>query len=161
VALALGSLALLPERVAVHFGARGLPDNWASKETNAVTGVALQTVLFAVLYLVPRLVSVVPPGWVNLPNREYWLREDKRPATLARISAYLWQMGAALNVFMLCVGLLALHANLSAPVRLDLPLFFGALMAYLVYTVGWCVAFYRAFRLPGSPGRESAASPRG
>jgi hypothetical protein len=157
VALSVGSLALLPDRVAIHFGARGLPDNWAAKETNALITIALHTVLFAFLYLTPRLVSVLPVGWVNLPHREYWLREDNRLAALERISAYLWQMGAALFVFMLCAGLLALQANLANPVRLDLHLFLGAMAAYLVYTIGWCVAFYRAFRLPKSPGAGAVA----
>jgi len=153
LAVDLGSLAALPDRVAIHFGPRGMPDNWASKETNAALMVGLHTLLFALLSLTPRLIAVVPVGWVNLPHKEYWLRKDRRPDTLARIAAHFWTLGAALFGFMLWVGVLVVLANRSQPVCLDLPWFLGGLGAFLAYTAWWCVRFYRAFRLP--PGEDA------
>lgn len=153
VAFSLGSLAVLPERVAIHFGGRGLPDNWASKEANALLLVGVHTLLFALLHLTPRLIAIVPPRWVNLPHKHYWLSAENRPVALIRVSTHMWRLGTALFLFMFLAGMLTLLANLSDPVRLDLPLFLVALGLFLAYTVAWCVGFYRAFRLPvaGTP----------
>lgn len=156
LAVTLGSLPLLPDRIATHFGARGLPDDWGSKESNALLLVGVHTLLFALLYLSPRLVMVVPPRFVNLPHKEYWLRPENRPVTIARLSVHLGRMGTALFLFMLVGGVLVLQANLAEPVRLNMPLFLGALGVFLAYTVGWCVCFYRAFRVPAGPAAGTA-----
>ena len=125
VAFSLGSLAVLPERVAIHFGGRGLPDNWASKEANALLLVGVHTLLFALLYLTPRLIAIVPPRWVNLPHKHYWLSAENRPVALIRVSTHTWRLGTAL--FTSCSSRHAdALANTSDPVRLDLPLFFVA-----------------------------------
>ncbi len=148
LALDAASLALLPDRVAIHFGAHGIPDNWASKGTNVLLLSGLHTVLFAVLYLVPRLAAVVPARWVNLPYRDYWLAEPRRGETLRRIGDYSWELGAAVFGFQFWAGALTLAANLSEPVRLHVPLFLGGLGLLLGYTAWWCVRFYRTFRRP-------------
>ena len=51
-------------------------------------------------------------------------------------------------VFLFAVSSLALLANLSWPVRLDLRVFLPSLALLIAYTLWWTIAFYRAFRLP-------------
>ncbi|NVZ08271.1 DUF1648 domain-containing protein [Allochromatium humboldtianum] len=47
--LALESWNLLPERVAIHFGAGGVPDGWGSSLTATGLSVGLSLLLFGVL----------------------------------------------------------------------------------------------------------------
>lgn len=148
LALALGSVAWLPERVASHFGARGLADGWMSRGGYVLTMVLMQTAFLAVFLGSHRLVFAVSPRWVNLPHKDYWLQPERRAVTQAMLATWLARMGAGFFLLMALTSLLTVQANLSEPARLDMPLFWAALGLFTAYTVGWCVGFYRAFRVP-------------
>lgn len=150
--LALVSLAILPERVAVHFGAGGIPDGWAAKETNFLLMLGIHTLLFCSLYFTPSLVSKVPVKWISLPNRDYWMLPENRSRAVQTLSRFMWQMGTALFLFLLLAGLLAIRANLSNPVRLDERVLLVGLAVFLGYTVFWTLALIRAFRIPKKRG---------
>ena len=148
IVLTLGSLAVLPERVAIHFGARGAADNWASKETNTALLIGTHVLLFALLIVSGRLATMLPARWVNLPNKQYWLQDANRERARALVEAWTMRLGTALFVLLLGLGVLTVQANLSEPVRLNLRLFLPMVGLFLLYTVWWVVRFYRAFRVP-------------
>jgi uncharacterized membrane protein len=150
VAVTLVSLAVLPERVATHFGAGGMADGWASNQVNALITTGVHVILFCCFYFTDRLIFLFPPSLVNLPNKEYWLDPANKPRTIEKIQGLMWNLGAVMFLFLLVLGLLALQANLAKTVRLNEPVFFAALGALLVYTIGWLVVFYRTFRIPGN-----------
>ena len=64
----------LPDRIAVHFNAKGAPDNWGDK-SNFATFYPLFTLAFNALFLfiVPFLIRKSPESIVNMPDKEYWL----------------------------------------------------------------------------------------
>jgi len=146
--LTLVSLAILPERVAIHFGTGGLPNGWATNLTSTLGMMGFHILLFCILYFSPRLIAAVPSKWISLPHRDYWLTPERRPQTIEKFRRYLWQFGAAVFGFMLCAGLLTVHANLSVPIRLNERLFLIALGGFLVYTAYWTIALLRTFRMP-------------
>lgn len=148
VAVTLVSLIVLPERVAIHFGAGGVPNGWASNLVNALLMTGTHALLFCLLYFSPRLVVIFPAWCINLPHKEYWLKPGNLPKTQEKLNHFMWQFGAAIFLFFLVVGLLALQANLVDPVRLSLQVIYPVLGLFLLYTIGWLIAFYRAFRLP-------------
>lgn len=148
VILAVVSLAILPERVAIHFGWGGMPDNWASSSFNTLFLIGLQTVLFLTLYFSPRLVGIVPARYINLPHKEFWLAPENRARFQAKFTALMHCFGAALFVFLFAVGWLSIQANLSQPVRLQERPLFILLALFLAYTLAWVVVFFRSFRLP-------------
>ncbi|MET0068424.1 MAG: DUF1648 domain-containing protein [Candidatus Thiodiazotropha sp.] len=146
--LAILSLVMLPDRVAIHFGQGGMPDGWASNLTSTLIMLGLHTLLFCSLYFSPRLLVSAPAKWISLPNRDYWLKPEHRAQAVAILSQQMWQFGTVLFLFMLFVGLLTLKANLSDPVRLDEVPLIVALVIFLVYTAYWTFALLRAFRIP-------------
>lgn len=148
IALALASLAWLPDKVAIHFAWSGNADGWAARLDSVLLTLGLDTLLFLTFWLSPALLRRTPLKWVNLPNRAYWLSPERREATIARVSARLWAFGTVLFLFLLAVGLLTLAANRADPVRLDQPLFLVALALFLAYTLYWTVALGRDFRRP-------------
>jgi len=148
LAAALSSLFLLPARVAVHFGPGGLPDGWGSSTTHVAFLVGLHLILFGVFFFGHRLVLRIPPRWVNLPHKDYWLAPANRARAAARLRVFLDAFGAALFLFLLAVNLLSIQANLREPIRLDMRLFWPVMLAFAVFTVVWVAASYRAFRLP-------------
>lgn len=148
VLLWLVSLVILPDQVAVHFGHGGMPDSWASKEWNALVFVLLEIPLFLLLWYAPSLPLGLPPRFVSVPNKQYWLREENQPAFKQKMQYLMAQFGTAFFLFFFCIGVLTLQANLSEPVRLNERAFFPALFLFLVYTVVWSIGLIRSFRVP-------------
>ena len=148
VILALAALAVLPDQVAMNFGASGVPNSWVAKETYALIMLATSIPVFLLLFYCPRLMMKCPPSSMNIPNKDYWLSEENKPALKKKCENFMNQFGAAFFVFMFVVGLLVVHANISKPVRLNEGAFFTGLAAFLIYTVIWIVGIYRSFRIP-------------
>jgi uncharacterized membrane protein len=157
VVLAVVSLALLPPWVDIHFGLNGMADNWAPRSVNTLFFIGTNTFLFFLLYFTPRPVFLFPIRWINLPNKDYWLRLENKARTVGMFSSLMWEFGTALLLFLFVVELLAIQANLSQPVKLNEKFFFAALILYLFYTACWCIKLFRAFRLPRE--MESAKRP--
>jgi len=146
--LSLTSLAVLPDRVAMHFGLGGAPDGWASSSTCTLMLLGTHAFVFCSLYFSPKFLAVAPSKWISLPNRDYWLSSQQRSRAVEMFSHYMWQFGAAIFLFMFFVGLLTLRANLSDPVRLDEGALLTAVVIFFAYTAYWLVALLRAFRAP-------------
>jgi len=149
LALMLVSLLMLPDQVAIHFGAGGRPDGWASKWTHVLLFVLIELPLFALFMLSGRLTLGVPAKWLSLPHKDYWLKPENRAELQARFGALMQEFGCALFGFLLVVGLLTLDANLSEPVRLDENLFLAAFAAYMLYVLYWLVKLVRRLKPPG------------
>jgi uncharacterized membrane protein len=148
VVLGLVSLVLLPPRVAIHFGSGGTADSWAPSCVNTLFFIGMNAFVFLILYLTPRLVFRFPARWINLPNKDYWLRSENRARTVGMFSSLMWEFGSALFLFLLAVQLLTIQANLSQPVKLNERIFLPALILFILYSVYWCIKLLRAFRLP-------------
>jgi len=156
--LAAVSLAVLPDRVAIHFVLGGHPDSWAPAWFNALLFAGMDGLLSVMIWLTPRWAFAFPDRWINLPNKAYWLAPERRPEAQARLARAMVEFGTALLLFMLVVSALVIKANLSDPVRLDEKPFLGALALFLVFTVFWLVRLYRTFRIPES-GASGAVEP--
>jgi len=152
-------LILLPERAASHFGPGGAPDSWASKETFMLLMLGVQTFMLILFLAMPAIVPKVPRSLVNLPNKDYWLREENRPALRAKLRAFSYEMGIALLALLFAAGLLTLQANLSDPVRLNPAIFILLPVALLIYTIIRGMRFLSGFRLPGRTDRKTPANP--
>lgn len=148
VAVTLIALAVLPDRIATHFGADGRADGWAPNYVDALIMTGVHVLLFISFYFSPQLMLMFPAKWINLPNKAYWLQPAVLPRTKAMMSTLMRQFGFALFLFLLVAGLLSLQANMARTVRLHLTVFYPAVGAFLIYTVWWTIVFFRAFRLP-------------
>lgn len=158
IALALVSLVVLPDRVAVHFGRGGFPNGWAPGTVHSLTTLGIYTFLFFALYFAPRLTSGIPAKWVNLPHKDFWLAPENRPRAEARIARLMFQFGTAVFLFLFVCNLLVLQANLADPVKLDERVLFPFLLLFLGYILVWGFQFYRSFRLPKGKVAASPAS---
>ena len=146
--LAVIALIIAPSPMAIHFGPGGYPNGWAPAHVNALIMSGTNTLMFVIFYFAPALIRKTPARWVNLPNKNYWLKDENRAGMEKILAGQLHLFGSATLLFMFMIGLLALQANLSNPVRLREDLFFWVLGIYLVYTVYWTIKLIMAFRLP-------------
>ena len=65
VLLALLSLLILPERVAIHFGLGGLPDSWASNLNSTLLMLGVHALVFVSLYFSPKLLATMPSRCIS------------------------------------------------------------------------------------------------
>jgi len=148
IILIIVSLIILPSEVAIHFGRGGIPNSWASKEFNALVLFAIELPLFVLFFFAPYLTLKIPSKLISLPNKNYWLREENRPKAGEKLSSLISEFGFALFAFMFCIALLTIEANLANPVRLNESIFFPIFIAFMIYTVYWCVKIILSFKAP-------------
>jgi uncharacterized membrane protein len=146
----------LPERVAIHFGSGGLPDSWASNESNLAISVFLYIFLATVFIAVPRALKYIPVRFISFPNREYWLAEERRELTIKQIGGLFNMYGAALMIFFLVLGYFVFRANISDPVVLNEGAVWVSAALLLVFTIVWLFVLFRRFRLPGQRSTNGA-----
>jgi uncharacterized membrane protein len=135
----------LPDKVAIHFGSSGIPNNWVSNETNLVIGVCLHALLLSFFLVIPFLINKLPIRFVNLPNKEYWLSKERADTTVSLIGGFLYILGIAFIIFFIILGYFTFHANMSTPVILNESAVWGIAVCLLLFTVGWLFLFYRKF----------------
>src|SRR5436190_6095296 len=71
--LLAGSVPMLPERVATHFGPDGLPNGWTARESFVATMALVVVLPVAFMQGIGLVVGRLPPSLINLPTRDYWL----------------------------------------------------------------------------------------
>ncbi len=135
----------LPDVVASHFGASGSANGFMSRTAYLGSMLAVVVVLPLVVALAGRLASVLPPRWVNLPNKAYWLAPERRGATLEALSRRTGWLALFLLAFLCFVHWLVVQANANATKQLPQVPFFVGLALLLAATVGWVIALHRRF----------------
>jgi uncharacterized membrane protein len=142
------SYVILPDEVAIHFGRGGRADSWAPKEINFLLFLGIDILLFLLFWYSPALVMKTPAKWVNLPHKFYWLAEENKPLTRQKMESLMSEFGIAFFVYFFFISILTVDANLSDPVKLKESLFLAFLIIFLIFTVYWCIKFYKSFRVP-------------
>lgn len=135
----------MPAVMASHFDTRGVANGWQSK--NAFFAVlATVTALAAVLVLVvPRIVTILPAQYVNLPNKEYWLAPERVRDSREFMMQWFGWFGCALYAVLCFAFDYAVKSNLpgaqpSSPTGL-----FGVLGAFAVFSVVASLRFMKRF----------------
>ena len=140
--------AWLPERIATHFGAIGVPNGFMTRGTYLafIAGIAvgIPTLLGAVIGAAIRR----SPGAVNIPNRDYWLAPPRRAATGEYLLRHTARLAAGIALFVLALHFVLIRANALSPPRLDFASFAWTLAGALAGVALWIVCLHRRFRLP-------------
>ncbi len=151
-AFVVATTPALPPHVATHFGAAGLADGWMTRDGYRLFMlafiVALPLWIVAALGFAPRLW----PRRVNIPNRDYWLAEERREETLGFLLGHACRLGMLIEAFIAAMHYLLLAANAASPPRLSTPLFVAMLLGFLGGLGLWIAALYRRLRVnpPGA-----------
>ena len=138
---------LLPDRVASHFGASGLPNAWSDKET------FLKIYLFIVVFvgILFSIISVVirklPDSMINLPNKDYWLSLGRRQETIDFLARQFLWFGSATLLLLLDVFHQSFNVNPGKAQNLSHPV--ASLAIYIGFSLLWSIILIVKFmRLP-------------
>ena len=138
---------MLPEKVASHFGASGMPNSWMPRTGNFFVSSGIFILMTGIMYFTPKLAGKLPVRFINLPNREYWLAGERKEQTFADISVRMYIFGIAINLFFIFLTHMVFLANMAKTVRLNDNAVLLALGLYMFFTAGWLYSFIRRFRL--------------
>ncbi len=150
IVLVLVALAVLPDRVATHFGPGGMADAWTSKTTHAAIFLIIMLPIFGMFYWSDKLLEGINPSFISLPNRDYWLSAGNLPRAQAILGDQMATFGVATFLLLLAANGLTIDANFRDPAQLREWLFLPIFGVYMIYVVVWCVGLLRAFRVPSA-----------
>lgn len=148
ILLILASGFYLPDRVATHFGSGGMPNGWASRDRHMLISMIMTICLFLVFFSLPRLVRILPSSSLNLPDRNFWLKEENRQQLVTILETGFYEFGTAMMLFLFCISLLTCEANLKIPAHLNEPVMIALLALFLAYSAYWGIQFYRSLKKP-------------
>jgi uncharacterized membrane protein len=136
---------LLPDRMASHFAASGMPNGWMTKAQFFVVYALTLLPALVVEFWVGRSIAKTPEARINLPNKEYWLAPERRDATFAYFENFFAWYGCALLLLVVFIMGLAMRANLTPPPKLPTGPTITALAVFVLYNITSVVAVLRRF----------------
>jgi uncharacterized membrane protein len=137
----------LPNVVASHFDAAGVPNGWQTKQAFAYVYGAVLLLAAGLVFVIPPIVARSPS--INLPNRDYWLAPSRREATVNYLSAAFAWFGCAVLVLMVLVFRFAAEFNMRPTNPPDAAVLWYYLIAFTAFTVFWLARMVMRFnRVP-------------
>ena len=139
----------LPNEVASHFNATGQTDGWMSKTAFVALTLLIQIGLAAMMLGFGWLIKVLPTSMINIPNREYWLADERREQTLGESESLMAWIAAGTAVFMMVIFYLTFDANVGEKKGLNSSASWSCAIVYMVGLLVFCVMrLKKYFRVP-------------
>jgi uncharacterized membrane protein len=137
----------LPDTLAVHFGTSLEADGWQGKQGFVFAYACVEVGMVAMLLVIGFVMTRVPIGMVNIPNRDYWLAPERRKQTLECVMTQVGWIMVATLAYLIAIAQVILDANMRAGGRppalsRDFWVIFIAFMALMAWFV---VGIYRRF----------------
>lgn len=154
----LWSARALPETVASQFDGNGTATTWMSRPVYLVLMGALPLFLGGVLTFVGWLVKILPPEFIKIPRRDFWLTPERRAVFSAFMMRRLLWLACLMTGFVGALHGIVVMANASVPPRLDGRWFFGLTIGFLLLILLWSVRLMMVLAEPERLAREGSAS---
>jgi uncharacterized membrane protein len=145
IAQCLHDFPLLPDRMASHFGASGMPNGWMTKSQFFMTFALTLLPALLVEFWVASRIANKPDAKINLPNKEYWLAPERRAGTFAYFETFFAWYGCAFLLVVVSTMGLAMRANFDTPPLLPTGPIVSVLGGFILYNVAAVVGVYRRF----------------
>ena len=135
----------LPEQMASHFNAFGEPDSWMSKSNFMIFEGVILFLIIAEFTLLPKLIEKTPTSLINLPNKDYWLADERRAETFSIFQHYFEWFSVGLLGLFIAINELVFRANLAKQNLSNSD--WIVLIAFLLFVAIWLVKFIRQFKI--------------
>ncbi|MCF8307284.1 MAG: DUF1648 domain-containing protein [Ignavibacteriales bacterium] len=90
----------LPDLVASHFSLSGEPDSFMNRDSFTVLKLFIFILIPATFLGVNYIIGKVPNNMINLPNRDYWLSDERKAETIDAIKIRLLVLAIITQLFM-------------------------------------------------------------
>ncbi len=137
-----------PDRVPMHFGVAGDVDRWGTAtEFFVVWGIVLG-MLALIFGALPLVIARLPVSAINLPNREYWLADERRVATMSRVAGQLGWFGTGTLALMFALLQLIDPVAMGGLDHMSARVFWSVFGVYGVFVAAFLVRMLSSYRLP-------------
>lgn len=140
--------AQLPEVMASHFDARGVPNGWQTKSAFFGVLIGVSVIAAVVGFGIPMLITALPPQLINLPNKAYWLAPERRSETMNFLNAHFAWFGCALFAVVLFAINFAVQANLHPHSPPGAAPFLFVLFGFLAFAIVGTIRVFKRFGPP-------------
>jgi uncharacterized membrane protein len=147
----------LPDVVASHFNGRGVANGWQAKPAFFGLFVVMSVLAAAVGFGIPRIIAMVPPQLINLPNKRYWLAPEHLAETMEFLGAYFAWFGCAVLLIMIFTFDYAIQSNLHPDDQPDVSRMWYILAGFSAFIVLWIARMFMRF---GRPPEDKSTSAR-
>lgn len=138
----------LPGVVASHFNERGAPNGYQPKKAFFEVLIIVSIIVAVIGFAIPKIISVLPPQMVNLPNKSYWLAPERVAETMAFLDAHFAWFACALFLFNILVFDYAIQINLHPANPPNPARFWYVLAGFLGFVFVWIVRILAKFLRP-------------
>lgn len=136
----------LPSVVASHFAGGGAANGFMPRGAYIAVMLSATVGLPLLLLFLSSLIRRVPPQFINLPNRDYWLAPERSAGTFAFLQLHGASFGVLLAIFLCFAHWLVVRANAEHPPLFPESLFLAGLMLFAVALVAWLGVLVVHFR---------------
>lgn len=137
---------ILPDTVASHFNASGVPDRWMPKEGFLIFEAVILILVIGHFSLLPILMEKMPDSLINLPNKQYWLAPERRAETFAKMRVYFQWFSIGLLSSILFVNQQVYKANLTRQ-NLSFSIMWLVIGSFVVFAIVWMIKFLGQFKI--------------
>ena len=148
IAQCVHDFPLLPDRLASHFGASGMPNGWMTKSQFFITYAVVILPAFIVEFWAHGRIAKTPDAKLRLPNKEYWLAPEHRAETFAYFENFFAWFGCAFLLVEVSAMGLAMRANFDTPPLLPTGPIVSVIAGFVLYNVAAVIAMLRRFSTP-------------
>jgi len=126
----------LPDRVATHFGPSGAADGWGTRAGYVAFDVILSAALILGLPMLVTLILAESGVGLNIPHKEFWLREENRPLLRRRLTGDMLFIGGATGLLLSWIDIEVVRANTLATPAMGASSWI-AILLFVVVVVGY------------------------
>jgi uncharacterized membrane protein len=148
IAQCVHNFPLLPDRLASHFGASGIPNGWMTKSQFFVTYAVVLLPALIVEFWAHRRIAKTPDAKLRLPNKEYWLAPEHRAETFAYFESFFAWFGCAFLLVEVSAMGLAMRANFETPPVLPTGPIVSVIAGFVLFNVAAVIMMLRRFSTP-------------
>ncbi|HZF27227.1 MAG TPA: hypothetical protein VEZ88_13260 [Steroidobacteraceae bacterium] len=138
----------LPPQLAVRFNAAGMPVGFSSEEAFSTVNLVIIAIIVTAFLILPGAMARRRQLRWRLPNRDYWLANERREKTIEYLQRQFLWYGIITLLLLMAVFQLVVDANRYTPARLDSTRLVLLLIAYMAFIAVWGWAFWRRFSRP-------------
>ncbi|HEY1328028.1 MAG TPA: hypothetical protein VGI14_13885 [Casimicrobiaceae bacterium] len=144
----VATMGLLRPIVPSHMRLDGRVDRWTPRDMYVAMMLAIGIGVPLLIVASTALTRRLPPRWINLPHREYWLAPERRERTHATLHDFSCAIGTVVALFVAALHLLIVSGGSArgAPPQPAFYVLLGVLVATLLGMVAWLL---RRFCRPG------------
>ncbi len=135
----------LPGRMAAHFGGDGRPDDWVARGAVICGYLLVESACVALFVGLGFLVPKLPDRLLSIPNKTYWMAQQRRTDTHRAIAASLYWLANLQMALSIAVMQVVFWANLDQN-RNPNTAFFTVLSYYCLAVAAWLGLLLWRFR---------------